>query len=137
VKNRATISIEFDFKGERHSPSAEFDLDEIMQKSGTIPDLYSILASLNNIGHYSYEYEMMQSEEMQFSNLTGFAAEYLNDGVFDKEGFVQRWFQEQQLTTLQQIALQHMEIDDLTQHPKLYAALQAAYQQGKSGSQVA
>jgi len=131
MSNRITIRIEFDFKGQHHTPSAEFDLDDMMRTHGDIPDLYSTIASLNNIGHYSYEYEMMQAEEMQFSNAQGMVTQYLQNGVFDKAGFIHRWHQEEQTAALQSIAQQHMGISDLDANPELKSALFAAYQRGK------
>ena len=131
MNNVITITIKFDFRGKHFNPSAEFDLDEIMRNNGTIPDLHYTLASLNNIDHYSYEFEIMLAEEMQYSHAQGYASEYLHHNLFDKEGFSQRWHAEQQRCALQQIARQHMNIETLAQHPELHAALNAAYQLGR------
>ena len=137
MSNRITITIGFDFKGIHFTPSGDFDLDEIMRKNGEIPDLSVTLAKLNGIDLYSYEFEMMQAEEMEFSNARGMAAEYMTDEGFDKAGFIQRWLEAPQLDglqldALQKIALQQMGVEDLTQQPQLKAALMAAFQLGKS-----
>jgi len=136
MDNRITITIEFDFKGVHFSPSGDFDLDEIMRNNGVIPDLYATLATLNGIDLYSYEFEMMQAEEMQFSHPQGLAAEYMIEGVFDRMGFTQRWHLEQELSALQKIATQHMAITDLNQQPELKAALMAAFQLGREQPKI-
>ena len=136
MDNRITITIEFDFKGIHFSPSGDFDLDKIMRNNGVIPDLCATLATLNGIDLYSYEFEIMQEEEIQFSNPQGLAAEYMIEGVFDKVGFTQRWHLEQALSALQKIATQHMAIENLNQQPQLKAALMAAFQLGRERPKI-
>lgn len=129
--NRITIAVEFDFKGQHYAPSASIDLDQIMRSNGTIPNLCSSLARLNDIDLYSYEFEVMESLEMQFTNAQGVAAECLQNGVFDKEEFVKRWHQEQQLKALSEVAKQYLQIEVLAQQPQLQAALLAAFELGR------
>ena len=62
--NQITATIEFSFKGETHRPSVELDLDQLMQQYGTIPPLHRMLAALHNIDSYSYEYEMLEAEDI-------------------------------------------------------------------------
>jgi hypothetical protein len=42
-----------------------------MQTTGKVPDLFPLLAKVSKIGFYSYEYEMMQAEEIIFSDAQG------------------------------------------------------------------
>ena len=57
MKNSITATIEFDFKGERFTPSLEIDLNEHMQAIGKLPDFHGLIAAANSIGIYSYEYD--------------------------------------------------------------------------------
>ncbi len=134
MNNSITASVVFDFRGQTYRPTGEFDLDQIMHKNGSIPDLYKALADMNGIDTYSYEFDVMESYEMQFSNAQGIAAEYVHDGRFDQDGFITHWYREQQLSALREIAKQEMGIDDLDQHLKLKAALFSAYQKGQENA---
>ena len=66
MKNLVTVYIEFSFRGKTHSPELSLDLDEFLHTHGSIPSLYPLIASHNDFDLYSYEYEMMQAEPLQF-----------------------------------------------------------------------
>lgn len=131
MKNSIVASIVCSFKGETHAPAATIDLDATMAAHGHLPDLHATIATQNHIDTYSYLYEVMESQEIEFSQATGIAADCLIDGVFDRHAFEQRWLAQQELAVLGPIARHHLQIDDLTQHPELKAALQAAFEAGK------
>ncbi len=131
MSNKITATIEFYFKGKQFSPSATIDLDDIMQQYGKIPDLHPMLATLNNIDSYSYEYEMMLGEEVHFSDAEGSAAAFVNDGHFDFTGFEQNWHDQQLFNTLAPMIKQQLDIDNIDQHPKFKSIILAAYQAGK------
>ena len=80
MSNQITASIIFSFKGVTHTPSIDLDLDEYMQKSAKIPDLYMLIAKAGNYDLYSYEYEMLQAEPISFSNAKGMVSDYVVDG---------------------------------------------------------
>ena len=135
MNNCIDANIEFYFKGERYSPSSTIDLDQLMEdllkNDGQPPSLYLVLANENGIDTYSYQYEVMQEEEIRFSSPKGLAVDYFDDGIFDMAGFEIAWRAQRDINYLQSIAKQHLSIDDLGQHPELKAALIAAYKLGK------
>jgi len=134
MKNQVTASVEFYYKGEKHSARVEVDLDHYMQTEGQIPALYPLLAQAIELDFYSYEYEMMQAEPIIFSDATGLVADYVTDGKLDFDAFQIAFNRHAVIERLQAIAREHMDIDDLQQHPDLMNALQDAYQLGKDKS---
>ncbi|MCW8956223.1 MAG: hypothetical protein OQL09_05020 [Gammaproteobacteria bacterium] len=132
MSNRVTASIMFYFKGKQFAPSCEFDLDTFMQTDGHLPNFYTLLANTNNINLYSYEFEMMQTETIIFNQPQGLIADYIHDSILDIEGFEAAWHKQKIDKGLQNIARRYMSIEQLSQHPDLEAALQAAYQLGKT-----
>ena len=130
--NKITASIEFYFKGKHFTPSVELDLDDIMTTHRALPDLHPYLARLHAIDTYSYEYEMMLAEDIQFSNAQGWAADFVSDGQFNYTEFEQAWLEQETLQTLSSIIKQELDINDLSQHPALKNVIMAAYNLGKS-----
>jgi len=128
--NKITASIEFSFKGEEHKPSAILDLDEIMQKHRTIPPLHQHLASLNNIDSYSYEYEMLTSEDILFSDAQGKVTDFIQNDHFDQAAFEHYWLEQELLEKLAPTIKQQLDIDDINQHPKLKSVIISAYEIG-------
>lgn len=131
MSNKITASVEFYFKGKAFNPTAELDLDQIMQNFGAIPDLHQHLANLNNIDSYSYEYEMMLAEEIQFSQAQGLATQFLVESVFDLTAFQQHWYEQNILKQLAPILKQQLNIDDIEQNPELKTVLLATYHLAK------
>jgi hypothetical protein len=131
MSNHITASVEFYFKGEKHSASIELDMDQHMYASGELPDLYPILAKAMNLGAYSYEYEMMLAETIMFSNAKGLIADYVNEGILDLEAFNNAWSESIVIERLQDIAKKHLSIDDINQQADLKNALIAAYRLGE------
>ena len=131
MSNHITASIEFYFKGEKITSSIELDVDPHMHATGRLPDLYPLLARAIDLGLYSYEYEMMQAEEISYDNAKGLIAEHVNEGLLDYEAFHKSWSENAVIEKLQDIAKQYLSIDDINQQPDLKNALIAAYQQGK------
>jgi len=132
MKNIVTASIEFSFKGETFSPSITIELDEHLKANGSLLDnLYSIIATENNIGLYSYEYEMMQAEPIKFQHVEGFVVDYIKEGILDMNAFEITWHENNALSKLLNIAERHLHITDFKQHTELKQALLSAYQLGK------
>ena len=131
MSNQITASVEFYFKGERHGASIELEMDQHMHASGELPDLYPLLARAMDVGPYSYEYEMMLAETIIFSNAKGLIADFVNDGILDLAAFNVTWSESIIIEKLQDIAKQHLSVDDINQQPELKNALLEAYQLGK------
>ena len=131
MKNIVTASIKFSFKGENHNSSLTLDLNDYMRTSGIFPELHPLIAKENNFDLYSYEYEMMQAEDITFSNAQGLVENFIADGVLDIDDFVAAYLEEKVLEKLVLITERHMMINDLSEHPELKQALLEAYQLGK------
>jgi hypothetical protein len=131
MKNSVRISLEFYFKGRKHSLSMVLDLDEYIQAKDSIDSLYTLLARSNNLDPYSYEYEVMLAEDLVFSDATGCAGAYLKDGKFDFAAFEQALREDNLTAILSRIARDHLSVDDLSAQPDLKAALLEAYRSGQ------
>ncbi|MDC9724959.1 MAG: hypothetical protein PSN44_03430 [Gammaproteobacteria bacterium] len=131
--NKVTARIEFSFKGEEHKPSVILDLDEMMQKHHGIPPLHQYLATLHNIDSYSYEYEMLLAEEVQFSDAEGFAESFVTNNHFDQTAFEQYWLEQEVLKKLAPTIKQQLDIEDINQHPALKSVILSAYKMGSNG----
>lgn len=131
MRNIVTASIHFSFKGQRHAPSLTIELDRHLHATGSLPDLHLLIAKENNFDLYSYEYEMMQAEQIQFSNAEGLIKDFISDGVLDVDAFKLSWQEHKTLNELLSVAEEHMNIKDFSQHDDLKQALMAAYLLGK------
>jgi len=138
--NKIVASVEFYFKGECYKPETTIDLDQLMETSQESHDrltsIYSKLAREGNIDTYSYQYEVMLAETIRYSQATGIATDYCQDGIFSMDDFGKAWHENMILNHIQTIAKQHMAIDDLSQHSKLKKALMAAFLKGQKNSQT-
>jgi len=125
MKNSIKAAVFFSFKGENLSPSTHIDLDELLSKGENLKLIHSMIAR-GEIDPYSYAYEVMQMNEVNYSQATGAAEKYLNNGNFDFEAFKQDWLNQRNLKIVENIAQDYMNIDQLDQHPELQNALMAA-----------
>lgn len=132
--NKITAYLEFSFKGENITLETELNLDQLMKKHRAIPPLHQHLASLHNIDRYSYQYEMIFGEQIQFSHAEGNAVNFLKGNQFDQTAFEQHWYQTELLETLTPLIKQQLDIDDINQHPKFKSIIIAAYQAGKQSN---
>lgn len=132
MKNSFVVSVDFSFKGETLSPAVVVDLDPYMERGGTIPPLHDLIAAANGIDAYSYQYEMLLGEELQFSAVQGFAAEFIAAGAFDAEGFMARWQESRIENIVATIARRELDVADLAAAPALHRALLAAYGAGQA-----
>ncbi len=131
MKNQITAAILFSFKGQNYSPSLQLELNQFMAEGGKIPNLHPLIARANNIDLYSYEYEMMQAENVIFTAAEGLAADFLIDTTLDIAAFESAWHEHKILEQLQKIARDILATPDLSQHPKLRNALLQSYHLGK------
>ena len=134
MKNSITVTIPFSFKGKEHTPTTIIDLDAFVKSDQTLDFIFHQVATENNIGSYSYEYEVLESSTKIFSNATGLAVKFVTENNFDLDGFKQALKEGEFSQTLEEIALNHLQIEDLDKEEKLKQALVAAYQAGKSAS---
>lgn len=131
MKNIVTASIKFSFKGVNHNASLTLDLNDYMRTSCIFPNLYPLIAKENNFDMYSYEYEMMQSEEIVFTEPSGLVENFFTDEKLDIDAFIAAYREEKVLEKLVLITERHMLINDLSEHPELKQALLEAHQLGK------
>lgn len=138
MKNTITASIEFDLKGKHYAPKAIIDLDHLIvnqqNNKNKLVSTYPQIAKENGIDFYSYEFEIMLEEPIQFSEATGIATDYLRDGQFFIEDFEKAWQEEKMLEYIQPIAKQYLAIDNLAEHPDLKKALTASFLEGQNKS---
>ena len=135
MKNRVTAFIEFYFKGKQFRPSIELDLDEIMETRGELPQtLHSVIAKANDIDPYSYEYEMLEAEEIQYRDAEGLATRFIDGGRFDCQGFERAWRQQQIEAKLREIAARHMKIAPTAVTDETLQALRQAYELGSASA---
>ncbi|MEE9328386.1 MAG: hypothetical protein V3U71_13955 [Cocleimonas sp.] len=132
MKNTIKVTIPFSFKGIEHTPSSIIDLDIFIRGDQNLNSVFHLVANENKIDNYSYEYEVLQASSLHFSNATGLAEKHLTNRNFDFEGFKQILNEEQLLNTLQTIAKQTMNIENIEEHETLQLALEQAYQAGKN-----
>lgn len=127
MENSITVNMTFYFKGEKLELSTTIVLDAYIEKGNSIPPFYTLLARSNNIDVYSYEYEIMQQENVTFTQAEGLAKEFLDNGVFDHEGFSQKWREEKLLRELVSMVKRNMNIDDINSVPGLKQTLIEVY----------
>lgn len=132
MNNRFTVTLEFSYKGESFEFQTDVDLDACMEKLQAIPDLHELIARQNGIDAYSYQYEVLTSEDLQFSDVKGFAAEFIHEDEFDAEGFAARWCEERIGMLVAEIARRVMGISELAAEPALKQALMEAYRAGQA-----
>jgi hypothetical protein len=130
-KNSINIRLEFHFKGELHSPATHIALDDFIHPTSGLPDFHQLLAKRNNIDLLSYHYEIMLEEPIFITHAEGLVADFVTDGRLDETGFLAALQQQKMSAQLQLIAQQHLDIADLSQQPKLSAALTAAFRLGQ------
>ncbi len=135
MKNTIDACVAFDFKGQHHELCVHLDLDQAMETAGILPSIYSLIARHNQIDTYSYEYEMMQAEEIQIRRATGAVKDFVHEGRLDVAAFENHWRESKALTALRDIARRTLGIDALDQQPALKEALLAAYQLGEAAGQ--
>lgn len=132
MSNLVTATIVFSFRGKTHKPSLQLDLDQYMQQSGRIPELCPLIARANNFDLYSYEFEMMEAEPIEFSHAEGLVENFITEGVLDIKAFETAWAEQALMHDLEIIAERHLNTGDLTNNPGLKTALLEAYKLGKT-----
>ncbi len=119
--------VAFDFRGKRFEPEIKLDLTRIDSESFSEEQIYAMLAKANQIGFYSYEYEVMQSYPLEYSQPQGMAKAFLSENGFDFNHFLKAYQQQELLQKLQQIACNNMQITSLDDIPGLEKTLLEVY----------
>ncbi|HCS13082.1 MAG: hypothetical protein COS82_02050 [Zetaproteobacteria bacterium CG06_land_8_20_14_3_00_59_53] len=120
-------NVEFCFKGEFIDACAAIDLDLCLRHGEPMHYIYHELGAQNGIGTHTYEFDVMVMEPVEFSHPTGLACRFLADGHLDFDALHQAWEAEKIDDILKPIALRHLGIARLEEHPAIKAALVEAY----------
>lgn len=127
---RARLAVSF--KGETYQLDSVIDLDRCPGAAAEAPDFHRLLAEAAGIDPYSYLYEVLETEEIEFSDATGVAARSCGDGRFDWSRFERDRAEERDWLAVRAIAEPIMGTRDLDADPALRAALLATYRAGKA-----
>ena len=95
-----------------------------------LPDMHSIIAAANNIGLYSYEYEMLQAAPLSYSEAEGLIADYITESAIDLEAFQQAWHEDFLQNELQSMISEKLAVNNLHEDPALKDVLLQAYRLG-------
>ena len=131
MNNNIIATIPFDFKGEHYTPSAKIDLDDFVENDKELSNIFSSIAAQNQIGLYSYEYEVLLSSEIIFSQPEGSAKQFYTDAKFDLDRFRDEYHENKMLHAIEEIAREYLQVDELEQNPALKRALLKAYRYGR------
>ena len=135
MANKVKISASFSFKGIEHHPSVTVDFDQYINCLNELPDLHKIIAGNNNIGLYSYEYEMLQMASLTYSEAEGLIANFVSDTSIDMDAFENAWHEDFIQRELQHLIKEKFNIDQLNQNPELKTVILQTYRLGlKMGS---
>lgn len=126
-KHTIRAHLEVSYKGETHQLDTVIDLDPCLGEPGQAPDFHRLLAKAAGIDTYSYLYEVLESEEIAFSEPTGIAVQAYEDGVFDWPRFEQALREERDWEAVRAIAANYLGNRELDGDADLRAALLAVY----------
>lgn len=127
--NQLEIALNISYQGKEHNFLATIDLDKQLTSFEDENFLHNWIATCNQIDPYSYLYEAIFVEPIEFISATGEAANYLANGQFDFAGFAKQAADKLIQPDLVAIAKEFLN-DDLSDNPALLAALRAAYKLG-------
>ncbi len=132
MKNSIDAAVDFSYQGVDYHYAIGLDLDKLFRMHDEMPSIHVMLARAHSVDTYSYLYEVMQEEEIAYSNPQGFALDYLLDGEFDQAALAANWQNAKAAALVQPIAARELGIPDLELHPDIKRALIAAYNLGKA-----
>lgn len=134
MNNRVSVSIEYSFKGETKTLRSEVDIDALMEEHGELPMLNDLIAHNNGYDPYSYEYDVILSEEVVFEDASGPIADFIDNGVLDAQAFNDHWDRNHVDDKLRDIASRHLGCTSLNDNPALKAALKEAWEHGRASA---
>lgn len=129
-QNSITVTIPFSFKGQEYTPSAIIDMDVYTQRNQNFNSLFHMVAQENKIDRFSYEFEVLESSPLFFSQATGAAVSFLLENKFDLDGYIEDRKTRDVQEKLQNIASEILQVDKLEENEPLANALIQAYQAG-------
>lgn len=130
--NTVRARLAFSFKGENYELDSVIDLDRCLGEPGEAPNFHRFLAQAAGIDPYSYLYEILESDEIEFSDATGLAARSCRDGQFDWTQFEQDLSEERDWQAVRAIAEPIVGARVLDENPALKEVLLAAYRAGRA-----
>ncbi len=133
--NTIIVTIPFSFRGEDYTPSLKVDLNDFAKKDVDASVLFRLVAIENSIDTYSYQYEVLESSHIRYSQATGAACQFLNNEEFDFEGFKACIKQTGVTDILADIANKTLKISDLDKHIAIQNALLQAFVAGQNHQQ--
>ena len=133
MANTLRARLAFSFKGKDILLETRIDLDQCLADVAidAAPNFHQWLARAGNVDPCSYQYEVLESEEIEFDQPTGLAISCCADGRFDWQSFVHLRREARDLEAVRAVALQTLGIDNLDAEGRLKAALLAAYRAGR------
>lgn len=131
MNNTLRVRAEFSYQAKTHALECGIDLDDCSAEEGEPPDFHLMLARAHGIDPYSYLYEVLEVQDLEFAEPTGLAAGCCRDGGFDWAGFIRARSEERDRAAIRQVAAQALGIADLDARPELAAAMLAAYRAGR------
>jgi hypothetical protein len=132
MNNTVRARTEFSYQAKTHALECVIDLDGCTTAEGEAPDFHLMLARAHGIDPYSYLYEVLETQDIEFSEPTGLAAGCCRDGGFDWASFVQTRGEERDRAAVRRVATEVLGIADLDARPDLAAAMLAAYRAGRN-----
>ena len=130
IRNSVIAYVGFDFKGKHYSPAVVVDLDHFFNRKREVEELYVDLAHEAGIGLYSYELEVMMCDEIEFRDPSGIAEGLVENGRIDWDRLEKAWHDDAGLREMSKIANKYFNVENIDDHPRLVAALVAAYKLG-------
>ena len=131
MKDSVTVTVPFSFKGQVLSPSLSLNLAQ--HSVASLSNIIHLVATENKIDSYSYEYEVLESSAVVFSNATAGASAFLSGTEFDIKAYYQ-WLDSKQVGLhLQAIVAQAL--GDGAWNKDLEAVLYQAYEYGRTTEQ--
>ncbi|OGT23556.1 MAG: hypothetical protein A3K00_09020 [Gallionellales bacterium RIFOXYD2_FULL_52_7] len=130
-KNSIDAYVEFSFKGEYYRYASCLALHQLLLRHDEMPPIHVLLAQEHRVDTYSYLFEVMEEEPVEFSRPQGIANDYVRDGKFSLYALADNWHNAKAEILLQPVAERELNITDLNQQPALKRALLAAYQLGR------
>lgn len=132
IQNTIKVTIPFSFKGVEYTPSAVIDLDVYALNNQDFNDVFHRVATKNKISNFSYEYEVLESSAVVFSDPTGIAEVFLSEKGFDLPAFSAASNKIIVQKTLQEIAFEVLKVDSSKEeNSDLEEALFRAFQMGQ------
>jgi len=135
-KNSVRASVDFYFKGEKFSPSMILDIDVYLEGKYNAYYIYTELGKSIGLDAYRHEFDVMEVETIVFSQATGLVVDYVQDGTVAWQALEHAWQKQSDERAIAEIANKCFGVENINGHPKLAAALLAAFRAGAKAEQA-